>query len=381
MKMETLAVHAGAAADPVTGSVAPPLHLSSTFVHGPATEEIHGYIYIRDKNPTQDRLEAAMSALEGGEDALAFSSGMGATCALFQSLEPQSHVIIPEDVYVHVRDVAAAYFKNWQLEYSTVDTQSLSAITAALRPNTKVLWTETPSNPQMKIMDIAAVARIAHQAGAHLVVDNTFATPLLVRPLELGANMSVQSATKFLSGHGDVMGGVITADAEYINAIRGMSRTFGPLLGPFESYLTMRGIKTFPIRMERQCLNACRVAQWLGSHPRISRVHYLADPKHPDALTIRRLLPEGLYGAIVSFEIKDARKEDVFRFMDKLRLVVSATSLGDVHSLLLYPLIASHRDLSPKQRERMGIHDGFVRLCAGIEAAEDIIADLEQALE
>ena len=206
MKMETLAVHAGAAADPVTGSVAPPLHLSTTFLHGPATEELHGYTYVRDKNPTQDRLETAMSALEGGEDALVFSSGMGATAAFFQGLEPGSHVIIPEDVYVHVRHVTAKYFANWQLEYSTVDTESTAAIAAALRPNTKAIWAETPSNPQMKIMDIAAAAKIAHEAGAWLVVDNTFATPALQRPLELGADVVMHSTTKYCGGHSDVQG-------------------------------------------------------------------------------------------------------------------------------------------------------------------------------
>ncbi len=191
----------------------------------------------------------------------------------------------------------------------------------------------------------------------------------------------VHSLTKFLAGHGDVLGGVVIADAEHEPSVRSLSRTVGPLLGPFESYLTMRGIKTFALRMERQCANACRIAAWLRSHPAIARVHYLADPAHPDAAVIRRLLPEGLHGAIVSFELKDAGKEDVFRFMDRLKLVVRGTSLGDVHTLMLYPLISSHRDLAPKQRERLGIGDGLVRLCAGIEAAEDIIADLEQALQ
>jgi cystathionine gamma-synthase/methionine-gamma-lyase len=176
------------------------------------------------------------------------------------------------------------------------------------------------------------------------------------------------------------LGGAVVADREHDQRVRALSRTMGPVLGPFESYLTMRGIKTFALRMERQCSNACRIATWLRSHPRISRVHYLADPAHPDAAVIGRLLPDGLYGAIVSFELRDAGKEDVFRFMDRLKLVVRGTSLGDVHSLMLYPLIASHRDLAPKQRERLGIGDGLVRLCAGIEAAEDIIADLDQAL-
>jgi len=177
------------------------------------------------------------------------------------------------------------------------------------------------------------------------------------------------------------MGGVIVSDQEHHIITRNLCRTIGPMLGPFESYLTMRGIKTFALRMERHCSNACRVASWLTSHPRVSKVHYLADPAHPDAAVIRRLLPDGLYGAIVTFELKDAGKQEMFRFMDRLKLVVRATSLGDVHSLILYPVIASHRDVAPKQRERMGIHDGLVRLCVGIEAVDDIIADLEQALE
>jgi cystathionine gamma-synthase/methionine-gamma-lyase len=239
---------------------------------------------------------------------------------------------------------------------------------------------ETISNPLLRVGAVDSIAGLTRDAGAALVVDNTFATPLLARPLELGANLSVHSATKFLAGHGDVLGGIIIADQEHTDRIRTLSRTLGPVLGPFEAYLTMRGIKTFALRVERQCSNACRIASWLSSHPRVSRVHYLADPAHPDAAVIHRLLRDGLFGAIVSFELKDARKEDVFRFMDRLKLVVRATSLGDVHSLILYPAISSHRDIAPKQRERMGIHDGLLRLCAGIEAVEDIIADLDQAL-
>jgi cystathionine beta-lyase/cystathionine gamma-synthase len=239
---------------------------------------------------------------------------------------------------------------------------------------------ETISNPLLRVGDMDRVAELTRSAGAALVVDNTFATPLLVRPLEHGAHISVHSATKFLAGHGDVLGGVIIADQDHAELVRALSRTLGPVLGPFEAYLTMRGIKTFALRMERQCANACRIATWLSSHPRISRVHYLADLAHPDAAVIRRLLPEGLYGALVAFELKGAGKPDVFRFMDRLRLIVRGTSLGDVHSLLLYPAIASHREIAPKQRERMGITDGLVRLCAGIEALEDIIADLDQAL-
>ena len=212
------------------------------------------------------------------------------------------------------------------------------------------------------------------------MVDNTFATPLIVRPLELGAHFSVHSVTKYLAGHGDVLGGVVVTDQEHFDSLRTLSRAIGPVLGPFESYLTMRGIKTFPLRMERQCANACRVASWLSTHPRVDRVHFTGDPAHADAPTVRRLFPPNLYGAMVSFEIKDAGQPEIFRFMDALKLVVRATSLGDVHTMMLYPVMSSHREISPKHRERMGIKEGLVRLSVGIEAPEDIIEDLEQAL-
>jgi cystathionine gamma-synthase/methionine-gamma-lyase len=239
---------------------------------------------------------------------------------------------------------------------------------------------ETISNPLLRVGAIDKIAAIAREAGAALVVDNTFGTPLLARPLELGAHFSVHSLTKYLSGHGDVLGGAVITDQEHAASLRSLGKTIGPVLGPFESYLTMRGIKTFPLRMERHCANACRVAQWLGSHPRVDRVYFTGDPRHPDGETIRRLFPANLYGAMVSFEIKDAGREEIFRFMDGLKMIVRATSLGDVHSMALYPVMSSHRELSPKHRERMGIRENLVRLSIGIEAAEDIIADLDQAL-
>jgi cystathionine beta-lyase/cystathionine gamma-synthase len=220
---------------------------------------------------------------------------------------------------------------------------------------------------------------MARVIDAPVIVDNTFASPLLIRPLELGASIVVHSATKYLAGHGDVLGGLIIANEPDLEPVRGLSRIFGPILGPFECYLTMRGIKTFPLRMERQCQNACRVASWLAAHPRVEKVNFPSDPSHPDAAAIKRLFPKDLYGAMISFELKDAVREDVYQWMDALKMIVRATSLGDVHSMALYPLISSHRDLSPKQRERMGIRDNLIRLSMGIEAAEDIIADLEQA--
>jgi len=238
---------------------------------------------------------------------------------------------------------------------------------------------ETISNPLLRVAPLDRIAEIARAAGAALLVDNTFATPVLLRPLELGANFAVHSATKYLAGHGDVLGGIAVADAAHYEGLRTLARAVGPVLGPFESYLTMRGIKTLPLRMERQCANACRVASWLSAHPKVDRVYFTGDPAHPDAATIRRLFPPNLYGAMVSFEIKDAGRAEVFQFMDALKLIIRATSLGDVHSMMLYPVMSSHREISPKHRERMGIRDSLVRMSVGIEAAEDIIADLEQA--
>jgi cystathionine gamma-synthase/methionine-gamma-lyase len=262
-----------------------------------------------------------------------------------------------------------------------VDVCDLDAVRAAVAESKPgCILIETASNPLLRVAAVDKLAEIAREAGAALVVDNTFATPLLLRPLEHGAHFSVHSLTKYLAGHGDVLGGAVITDQEHFETLRALSRAIGPVLGPFESYLTMRGIKTFPLRMERQCANACRVAQALANHPRVERVYFTGDPAHPDAATIRRLFPANLYGAMLSFELKDAGREEIFRFMDALRLVVRATSLGDVHTMMLYPTMSSHREISPKHRERMGIRDNLLRLSVGIEAPEDIIADLNQAL-
>ncbi|HVW85928.1 MAG TPA: PLP-dependent aspartate aminotransferase family protein, partial [Bryobacteraceae bacterium] len=262
-----------------------------------------------------------------------------------------------------------------------VDFDNEKAVEAAIaehRPGAIVM--ETIANPLLRVPALDRIARVAKGANTPLIVDNTFATPLMVRPLELGASIVVHSLTKYLSGHGDVLGGIVVTDSEHLVPLRNLSRTLGFTLGPFESYLAMRGVKTFPLRMERQCANACRVASWLQSHPNVDRVYFPADPHHPDADHIKRLFPAGLYGAMVSFEIKGADRERVFRVMNSLRMIAPATSLGDVHSMMLYPAMASHRELSPKHRERLGIRDNLVRLSVGIEAAEDVIADLDQAL-
>ena len=395
MKIETKAVHAGdRKPDPGNPAgfipVTTPIYSAASFVYQSAAQldrvlghEEPGYCYSRYDNPTNAALEELMAALENGHTALACASGMTAlhTALLAALTDRPKSIVAAEALYGATFGLLTKVFEPLGVAVHFVDICDLDAVRHAIetrKPGCVLL--ETMSNPLLRVGELDRIAEFAKAAGAALLVDNTFATPLLVRPLELGANIVVHSATKFLAGHGDVLGGIIVADQHHGEILRALSRTCGPVLGPFESYLTMRGVKTFALRMERQCANACRIASWMATHPRISRVHYLADPAHPDAAAIARLLPQGLYGALVTFEIKDATRQDAFDFLDRLKLVVMATSLGDVHSLILYPVIASHRDIAPKQRERMGIHDGLLRLCAGIEAVDDIVADLDQAL-
>jgi cystathionine beta-lyase/cystathionine gamma-synthase len=395
MKIETKVVHAG---DRKKNPAAPgafvpsstPIYTATTYLYEETSQldrvlgrEEPGFCYGRYDNPTRSALEELLTALEAGHSAQVCSSGMMAIhVALLAALtDRRKSVLAANALYGATTTLLTQVLEPLGVSIEFVDICDLAAVEQKIadsKPGCIVM--ETISNPLLRVGDLDRIAQLARAAGAALLVDNTFATPLLIRPIEHGAHFAVHSLTKFLGGHGDVLGGVVVTDEAHADLVRTLARTIGPVLGPFESYLAMRGIKTFALRMERQCANACRVATWLQSHPRIARVHYLADAGHPDAAVIRRLLPEGLHGALVPFEIKDATKDDVFRFMDKLKLVVRGTSLGDVHSLLLYPAIASHREIAPKQRQRMGITDGLVRLCAGIEAVDDIIADLDQAL-
>ncbi len=393
MKIETKAVHAGDRKR-IPGQPTPvttPIVGASSFVHESTatldrvmSNEEPGWSYSRYGSPTNAALEELLCELEGGVAALACASGMMAvqTAFIVALTDRPKRILAASALYGATTGMLTKIMEPMGVEVAFIDICDLPAVErkiAEWKPGCVVL--ETISNPLLRVPAIDRIAQMTSAIGAALLVDSTFATPLLVRPLELGANLVVHSLTKFLAGHGDVLGGVIISDAAHADTMRSISRISGPVLGPFESYLTMRGVKTFVLRMERQCANARRVAECLRTHPAVSRVHFPDDPAHPDAQIVARLLPRGLYGAIVSFELKDGGREEVFRFMDALRLVVCGTSLGDVHSLLLYPAIASHRDLSPKQRARLGIGDGLVRLCCGIEAVEDIIADLSQALE
>ncbi|HEX5228302.1 MAG TPA: PLP-dependent aspartate aminotransferase family protein [Bryobacteraceae bacterium] len=394
MKIETKAVHKGdRKRSNVPGAFVPsstPIYTATTYLYEETAKldrvlghEEEGFSYGRYDNPTRLGLEELLRELEGGANAQVCSSGMAALhLALLAALtDRRKSVLLPSAIYGSTVTLLQQAFEPLGVEVNSVDVCDLAAVErkiAETKPGCVVM--ETISNPLLRMGDIDRVAELARAGSAALIVDNTFASPLLVRPMEHGANMVVESLTKFLSGHGDVLGGVVVSDNEHADVVRALARTLGPTLSPFESFLAMRGIKTFALRVERQCANACRVASWLESHPRISRVHYLGDPKHPDAAVVRKLLPEGLHGALVAFEIRDASKEDVLHFMDKLQLVVCGTSLGDVHSLMSYPVISSHREIAPKQRARLGIGDGLVRFSVGIEAVDDITADLDQAL-
>jgi cystathionine gamma-synthase/methionine-gamma-lyase len=396
MKIETKAIHAGdRKKDPERpGAFVPvttPVYTAASYIYESTAKldrvlgrEEPGFCYARYDNPTNQALEELVTALENGHSALACSSGMTAIhIALLAALtDRRKSIVAASALYGATTNLMLKVLEPFGVEINFVDICDLEAVRQKIADSKPgCVFMETISNPLLRVGDMDRIAELTRAGGAALVVDNTFATPLLLRPLEHGAHLSVHSLTKFLSGHGDVLGGIIVSDEGHSETIRSLCRTIGPVLGPFESYLTMRGIKTFPVRMERHCSNACRVATWLSSHPQVARVHYLADAAHPDAAVIRRLFPDGMFGAIVTFELKNGTKEQMFRFMDRLKLVVRATSLGDVHSMVLYPVIASHREIAPKQRERMGIHDGLVRLCVGIEAVDDIIADLEQALD
>lgn len=390
MKIHTKAVHAGDRKRPPSEiPVTTPVYTAASYFAGTMEEldrifarEQPGYCYSRYENPTLAALEELVTSLENGYGALACASGMAAleAAVLAALTDRRKSVLAADALYGATVTLLTKILEPLGVEVTFVDICDMEAVERGLAARPGCVLMETISNPLLRVGDLERVAELARAAGAALVVDNTFATPLLVRPLELGAHLVVHSLTKYLAGHGDVLGGIVVSDAAHYETLRALARASGPLLGPFESYLAMRGIKTFPLRMERQCANACRVAHWLAQQPAIERVHFPGDPAHPDAAVVRRLLPEGLYGAMVSFEIRGAGREQVFAFLDRLKLIVRATSLGDVHSMILYPAMSSHREIAPRQRERMGIRENLVRLSVGIESVEDILADLEQAL-
>jgi cystathionine gamma-synthase len=372
MKFETLAVHAGHAIDPTTGSVAPPLYLSTTFARDPEGVPLGGHTYIRESNPTQAQLEAALAPLEGGEAALVFASGMAAGIALLQSLPPGSHVLLPDDVYYGFRVAGEEYLPHWGIRADGVAMDDLDALAAAIRPETRLVWIETPSNPLLKIVDIAAVARLAREAGALSVLDNTFATPVLQRPFDLGVDVVLHSSTKYLGGHSDVQGGALIFArrdglVERIDHLRSIT---GGVASPFNSWLLLRGVRTLACRMAAQSAHALAVARALAEHPGVARVYYPGLESHPGHAIAARQMAGG-FGAMISF-LAAGGKEAALRAVSRVRLFTRATSLGGVESLI------EHRASSEGSKSRTP--QDLIRLSIGLEHPEDLIADLDQAL-
>jgi cystathionine gamma-synthase len=367
----TLAVHAGAEPDAETGAVAPPIHLATTFRHGPAGERIAGYEYQREGNPTQDRLEAALAALEGGEAALAFASGMAAISGLLETLSAGSRILVPDDCYSGLRFLAGEFLPQRGVEAIAVDMADLGAVEAACARPVAVLWVETPSNPLMKISDIAALARIAHRHGALLACDNTFATPVLQRPLALGADVVMHSTTKYFGGHSDVLGGALvfaTRDAAFERAAHRRHIT-GAVLSPFNAWLTLRGCRSLPARMALHCANARRLAAFLATHPAVERVNYPGLDSHPGhEIAVRQMADSG---AMLSIQLRGGR-EATLAAAGRLRLFTNATSLGGCESLVEHRAsVEGPNPVSPQN---------LLRISVGLEHVDDLIADWDQAL-
>jgi cystathionine gamma-synthase len=372
MRFETLAVHAGHAIDPTTGSVAPPVHLSTTFARTPEGVPLGGHTYIRDSNPTQAQLEAALAPLEGGEAALVFASGMAAGITLLQTLAPGSHVLLPNDVYYGFRVAGEDLLPSWGIRAEGVAMEDLEAVAAAIRPETRLLWIETPSNPLLKVVDVAALARLAREAGALSVADNTFATPVLQRPLALGVDVVLHSSTKYFGGHSDVQGGALVfarRDA-LVGRMEHLREINGGVASPFNSWLVLRGLRTLACRMAVQSANALAVARALARHPAVARVHYPGLESHPGHEIAARQMTGG-FGGMVSFQTAGG-KEAALAVVSRAELFTRATSLGGVESLI------EHRATSEGPASRTP--QDLIRLSIGLEHPEDLIADLDQAL-
>jgi cystathionine gamma-synthase/methionine-gamma-lyase len=343
-----------------------------------------GYVYARYGSPTNSALEEVLADLEEGEAALTFGSGMAAVYAALMAagVKAGAALLSAFDVYGATYAICARLLPDWGVKTKFVDVTDLGEVQrvlAELKPAAIIL--ETISNPLMKVADIPAITKLAHRAGAKVIVDNTFATPVLYQPLKHGVDFCVHSTTKYIGGHGDVMGGAIVSSKANRKILHEIIKMTGGNLGPAEAWLTLRGVKTLPLRMRQHCTNAMEVAKRLQGHPQISKVNYPGLVDHPQHELAMKLFPEGLFGGMISFEIKSAGKKEVFRFMESLDLVLPATTLGDVYSLTLYPAMSSHRALTPEERKKGGISDGLVRLSVGIEEVGEIIGDLEQALE
>jgi cystathionine gamma-synthase/methionine-gamma-lyase len=389
---QTRAIHAGERIPPANYTpVSTPIQPSVGYLYDSMDDsdavlgnEKPGFVYPRYASPTVSAFEQAVASLEGAEAAQAYGSGMAAIHAALLAAGAQAgaSVLTAQDIYGASFSLLRSFFSTLGVNATFVDASDLPAVQAAIeKTRPALLLVETISNPLLKVADVPALAALAHANGSVLLVDNTFASPYLFNPLQHGADYVIHSATKYLGGHGDVLSGVIATSSINKQKLFDLNKMVGSVLGPFEAWLTLRGIKTLPLRMRQQCQNALQVAEWLSNHPLINRVNYPGLASHPHHSLALQLFGGKGFGGVLSFEITGADKAMVFRFMEALELCLPATTLGDVYSLVLHPATSSHRSLTPEERARVGIPDGLVRLSAGIEDIGDIIADLDQALK
>jgi len=376
MKLTTKCVHGGERRSDPTGAINVPIFQSATFAH-PGVEQSTGYDYSRLQNPTREHLERTMASLEEGADALAFSSGMAAEATLMELFAPGDHIIASDDLYGgSVRLFQHISAKNG-IQATLIDTGDIHALKQAIRPETKAVFVETPTNPMMQVTDIAAVAGVTRANDLLLIVDNTFLSPFLQRPLSLGADIVVHSGTKYLGGHNDTLAGfLVVKDADLSERLRFLYKTTGACLSPFDSWLILRGIKTLAVRMRQQEASARKIAHWLRAQPKVRTVHYCGFEDHP-GYAISQKQADG-FGAMISFEVDHA--ETARQLLERVQLIYFAESLGGAESLMTYPYLQTHADVPEEQRQAKGINDRLLRLSVGLEDAEDLIADLSAAL-
>lgn len=377
-KFATRTIHAGQEPDPTTGAIMPPIYATSTYVQ--ESPGVHkGYEYSRTQNPTRMAFERCVADLESGSHGFAFASGMAATGTILELIDSGSHIVAMDDLYGGTRRLfSGVRERSAGVRFSYADLSDLDAAAAAIRDDTAMVWIESPTNPLLKLVDLKAIAKLAKKSGAIVVVDNTFATPYLQRPLELGADIVMHSATKFINGHSDMVGGIVAVNDDGLaERLAYLQNSIGSVAGPFDSFLALRGVKTLDVRMERHCASAMKIAAWLERDERVESVLYPGLPSHPQHDLARKQMPG--YGGIVTFFIK-GDLENARRFLEKCEVFALAESLGGVESLVDHPAIMTHASVPAEERAKLGISDTLIRLSVGIEAIDDLVADLDQAL-
>lgn len=379
MKFATKAVHAGVNPDPSTGAIMTPIFQTSTYVQAAPGDNM-GYAYSRTHNPTRDALQQSLAALENGTDAIVFASGVAATDALMKLLRPGDEVVSTNDLYGGTYRIFTRIFEPFGLTFNFIGMQDAASVEAAITPATRMVWIETPTNPLMNIIDIKAIAEVCKARGVHLVVDNTFSSPYLQQPLELGADMVLHSITKFINGHSDVvMGAVVVKDTDLAERLRFVQNASGAIPGPQDCFLTLRGIKTLHLRMRQHCSNGRAIAVFLKAHPKVKHVNWPGFPDHPNHLVAADQMKD--FGGMLSFTLKGDRMEDALTVLSGTHLFSLAESLGGVESLIGHPATMTHGAIPKAEREAVGLEDTLIRLSVGIEDADDLIHDLGAALD